>query len=100
MAVKLVVIYPRRKDVEAFETVYNRDHVPTAVEKLAGKTKIVANSGYSVLRRANLPSIASLRFISLRWRPSNASGAATQTAVVHEIQVMAKIRIHSPVDSC
>jgi uncharacterized protein (TIGR02118 family) len=42
MAAKLVVIYPRPKDVEAFETVYNRDHVPMAVEKLAGKTKIVA----------------------------------------------------------
>jgi len=42
MAVKLVVIYPRPKDVEAFETVYNRDHVPMAVAKLAGKTKIVA----------------------------------------------------------
>ena len=42
MAVKLVVIYPRPKDVEAFETAYNRDHVPLAVEKLAGKTKIVA----------------------------------------------------------
>src|SRR5579864_6871050 len=42
MAVKLVVIYPRPKDVEAFETAYNRDHVPLAVEKLAGKTKIVS----------------------------------------------------------
>ena len=42
MAVKLVVIYPRPNDIEAFETVYNRDHVPMAVEKLAGKTKIVA----------------------------------------------------------
>jgi uncharacterized protein (TIGR02118 family) len=42
MAVKLVVIYPRPKDVSAFETVYNRDHVPMAVAKLAGKTKIVA----------------------------------------------------------
>jgi uncharacterized protein (TIGR02118 family) len=42
MAVKLVVIYPRPNDVEAFETVYNRDHVPMAVAKLAGKTKIVA----------------------------------------------------------
>ena len=43
MTVKLMVIYPRPKDVEAFETVYNRDHVPMAVEKLAGKTKIVAS---------------------------------------------------------
>jgi hypothetical protein len=40
MAVKLVVLYPRPKDVEAFETVYKRDHVPMAVDKLAGKTKI------------------------------------------------------------
>src|ERR1700740_2079396 len=43
MAVKLVVIYPRPNDIEAFETVYNRDHVPMAVAKLAGKTKIVAS---------------------------------------------------------
>ncbi|HYL13920.1 MAG TPA: EthD family reductase [Terriglobales bacterium] len=42
MAVKLVVIYPRPKDIDAFETVYNRDHVPMAVEKLTGKSKIVA----------------------------------------------------------
>ena len=42
MAVKLVVIYPRPKDVEAFEAVYNREHVPMAIAKLAGKTKIVA----------------------------------------------------------
>jgi uncharacterized protein (TIGR02118 family) len=42
MAVKLIVIYPKPKDIRAFETLYNRDHVPMAVEKLAGKTKIVA----------------------------------------------------------
>jgi hypothetical protein len=42
MPVKLVVLCPLPKDVEAFETVYNRDHVPMAGEKLAGKTKMVA----------------------------------------------------------
>ncbi len=42
MPVKLVVIYPRPKDIQAFETVYNRDHVPMTVAKLAGKTKLVA----------------------------------------------------------
>ncbi len=42
MAVKLVVIYSRPNDIEAFETVYNRDDVPMAVSKLVGKTKIVA----------------------------------------------------------
>ena len=43
MTVKLVGIYPRRDDIEAFEPVYNRDHVPMAVAKLGGKTKIVAS---------------------------------------------------------
>lgn len=40
--VKLVVIYPMPTDVDAFEKTYIEDHVPMAVAKLAGKTKIVA----------------------------------------------------------
>ena len=40
--VKLVVIYPRPTDVERFEKVYTEEHIPMAVEKLHGKTKIVA----------------------------------------------------------
>jgi uncharacterized protein (TIGR02118 family) len=43
MTVKLIVMYPRPKNVQAFEDVYNRQHVPMAVEKLAGKSKIVAS---------------------------------------------------------
>jgi hypothetical protein len=39
---KLIVAYPRPLDVEAFEKVYREEHVPLAVAKLAGKTKIVA----------------------------------------------------------
>ena len=42
MSVKLIVIYPRPTNVEAFETVYKDEHVPLAVEKLIGKTRIVA----------------------------------------------------------
>jgi uncharacterized protein (TIGR02118 family) len=41
--VKLIVMYPRPKNIEAFEKVYQKEHVPMAVEKLAGKTKIVAS---------------------------------------------------------
>jgi uncharacterized protein (TIGR02118 family) len=40
--VKLVVIYPRPKDVDAFENVYRNEHVPLAIARLATKTKIVA----------------------------------------------------------
>src|SRR5260370_9444984 len=41
--VKLIVQYPRPKDIEKFEKVYQNEHVPMAVAKLAGKTKIVAS---------------------------------------------------------
>jgi hypothetical protein len=40
--VKLVVIYPRPKDVDAFEKVYRNEHVPRAIANLAAKTKVVA----------------------------------------------------------
>jgi uncharacterized protein (TIGR02118 family) len=39
---KLVVMYPRPKDIDAFEKLYQSEHVPMAVEKLKGKTKFVA----------------------------------------------------------
>lgn len=39
---KIVVMYPRPKDVDAFEKIYQSEHVPLAVEKLKGKTKVVA----------------------------------------------------------
>ncbi len=41
-AVKVVVLYPTPKDIDAFEKVYQEDHVPMAVQKLEGKTRLVA----------------------------------------------------------
>ena len=40
--VKLIVAYPQPTDTEAFENVYTEEHVPLAIAKLDGKTKIVA----------------------------------------------------------
>ena len=40
--VKLVVIYPRPTDIDVFEKLYQEEHVPMAVAKLVGKTKLVA----------------------------------------------------------
>ena len=39
---KLIVAYPPPVDIDAFEKLYVEEHVPLAVAKLAGKTKIVA----------------------------------------------------------
>jgi uncharacterized protein (TIGR02118 family) len=40
--VKLVVIYPRPTDIDAFDKVYKEEHVPMAARKLTGTTKFVA----------------------------------------------------------
>jgi uncharacterized protein (TIGR02118 family) len=39
--VKIVVIYPRPQDEEAFEKVYLQEHVPLAEANLKGRTRIV-----------------------------------------------------------
>jgi uncharacterized protein (TIGR02118 family) len=67
--VKLIVIYPRPRDVDAFEQVYQNQHVPLAVEKLAGKIKIVASKvvgspqgtpAFYRIAEIHFPSIAAL----------------------------------------
>ena len=40
-SVKIVVIYPRPQDEEAFEKVYMDEHVPMAEQKLKGMTRLV-----------------------------------------------------------
>ena len=41
-SVKLMVAYPQPKDASAFERIYQQEHVPMAIAKLHGKTKMVA----------------------------------------------------------
>ena len=38
---KVVVIYPRPKDEEAFEKIYLQEHIPLAESKLKGMTRMV-----------------------------------------------------------
>ena len=44
MAVMLVIMYPRPRDIEAFEKIYDEEHVPMAIARLAGKTKMVGTT--------------------------------------------------------
>ena len=41
-AVKIVAIYPRPQDVDAFEQLYHDEHMPLLEEKLKGITRFVA----------------------------------------------------------
>lgn len=66
---KLIVIYPRPTDIEAFDKRYSEEHVPMAVEKLTGKTKIIATkvlgspqgtAPFHVMAEVYFPSMAAL----------------------------------------
>ena len=88
MAVKLVVLYPCPKDVEAFERVYKRDHVPMAGEKLAGKTKIVATKmlgspqGTPAFHR-----IAEIHFPSMDALQACAASEGGKQTIAHAVSI-------------
>jgi hypothetical protein len=50
-SIKLIVAYPQPKDASAFDKIYQEEHVPMAIAKLAGKTKMVATKILSPQRR-------------------------------------------------
>ncbi|HEU5237134.1 MAG TPA: EthD family reductase [Pyrinomonadaceae bacterium] len=67
---KLIVIYPRPTDIDAFDKVYSKEHVPMAVEKLSGKTRIVATKvigspqglpPFHVIAEVHFPTIEALQ---------------------------------------
>jgi hypothetical protein len=65
--VKLIIMHPGPNDIEAFEYVYQREHVPLAIERVAGKTGIVASKELSSPR--GTPAFYALpRSISRLWQ--------------------------------
>jgi uncharacterized protein (TIGR02118 family) len=88
MAVKLVVIYPPPTDIEAFETAYSRDHVPMAVEKLVGKTKIVATRVISSPQgKAAVHRIAEIHFPSMEALQSCAASEGGQQTLANAVAI-------------
>jgi uncharacterized protein (TIGR02118 family) len=88
MAVKLVVLYRQPKDVEAFERLYKRDHVPMAVAKLAGKTKIVATKVLGSPQGAPaFHRIAEIHFPSLEALEACAASEGGKQTVAHAVSI-------------
>jgi uncharacterized protein (TIGR02118 family) len=86
--VKLVVIYPRPKDIEAFEKVYLKEHVPMAVEKLAGKTKFIATK--VVASPQGTPPfhrIAEIYFPSMEALQKCAASEGAKETVAHAVSI-------------
>jgi uncharacterized protein (TIGR02118 family) len=86
--VKLVVIYPRPKDVDAFEKIYQNEHVPLAVAKLSGKTKIVATK--VLASPQGIPAfyrIAEIYFSSMQDLEACAASDGGKQALAHAVSI-------------
>ncbi len=86
--VKFVVIYPRPTDIEAFEKLYQQEHVPMAVEKLTGKTKFVATKvtgspqGMPLFYR-----IAEIHFPSMEALQACAASEGARETLAHAVAI-------------
>jgi uncharacterized protein (TIGR02118 family) len=86
--VKLVVIYKRPKDIDAFEKVHQNEHVPLAVRKLDGKTKIVATKVVaSPQRTPPLYRIAAVHFPSMKDLEGCAASDAGKQVLAHAVSI-------------
>src|SRR5260221_12864043 len=85
---KLVVIYPRPKDVDAFEKVYQDEHVPLAVAKLGGKTKMVTTKILgSPQGTAPFYRIAEVYFPSMQALEACAASEGGKEALAHAAKI-------------
>ncbi|HVS31696.1 MAG TPA: EthD family reductase [Thermoanaerobaculia bacterium] len=85
---KIVVLYPRPKNSEAFERAYADEHVPM-VPKLEGIAKFVQTKviGTPTGEPPPFQRIAELHFPSLEVLTKAASSKAGQDAVAHAVSI-------------
>lgn len=88
MPVKLVVMYPRPKDIDAFEFIYKNEHVPMAVENLRGKSKIVATKILSSpFGTPAFHRVAEVYFPSLKALEECAASEGGKLTIAHALSI-------------
>jgi uncharacterized protein (TIGR02118 family) len=87
--VKFMVMYPRPQDIEAFEKLYQEEHVPMAVEKLLGKTKLVATKVVATPDGTPPPfyRIAEVYFPSLEALQACAQSDGGKETLAHAVKI-------------
>ena len=87
--VKLIVMYPRPLDIDAFEKLYQEEHVPMAVEKLSGKTKLVTTRVVATPDGTPPPfyRIAEVHFPSLETLQACAQSEGGKETVAHAVEI-------------
>jgi uncharacterized protein (TIGR02118 family) len=87
-SVKLIVAYPQPKDAEAFDAVYKNQHVPMAIAKLAGKTKIVATKVLaSPQGQAQFYCVAEVHFPSIEALQRCAESDGGKETLAHAVKI-------------
>lgn len=88
-AAKLIVMYPTPADVEIFEKRYAEEHVPMAVEKLAGKTRFVASLITASANQQPAPfhRIAEVYFPSMQALNECLNSPGGQQTAAHAIDI-------------
>jgi uncharacterized protein (TIGR02118 family) len=88
-AAKLIVMYPTPVDVAVFERRYAQEHVPMAVEKLAGKIRFDANLIASApgLEQAPYHRIAEVYFPSMTDLEGCLSSPGGQETAAHAVEI-------------
>jgi uncharacterized protein (TIGR02118 family) len=85
---KLIVAYPQPKDVDAFEAVYQREHVPMAIANLEGKTKMVATKVLlSPQGEPQFYRIAEVHFPSMEALNRCAASAGGQATLANALKI-------------
>lgn len=87
--IKFMVMYPRPKDIEAFEKLYQEEHIPMAVEKLAGKTKFIATKILTTPEGTPPPfyRIAEVYFPSMEALQACAQSAGGKETLAHAVTI-------------
>jgi uncharacterized protein (TIGR02118 family) len=88
-AAKLVVIYPVPTDREKFERLYFDQHVPMAVDRLAGKTKIVATKVLSSAQGGAAPfhRITEIHFPSMSALQACADSEGAKETLANAVSI-------------
>jgi uncharacterized protein (TIGR02118 family) len=88
-AAKLIVMYPTPTDVIAFERRYEHEHVPMAVEKLAGKIRFDANLVTAAPGKEQAPyhRIAEVYFPSMQALENCLSSPGGQETAAHAVEI-------------
>jgi len=86
---KLIVMYPTPANVEEFEQRYAQEHVPMAVEKLAGKTRFVASQVIRSVGQEQAPyhRIAEVYFPSMQDLEACLNSPGGQETAQHAVDI-------------